>query len=359
MGFTTLKCWQYRNLENAELRFSAPRVFLVGENGQGKSNLLEAIYLLSFGSSFRTRKDQDLMLRGTDQTALHGKTEDHDVSIRFKGRSPLEKQIILDEKPIKDRKELVHTFPAIVFCHDDMAFVQGPPERRRWFFDQTMSLYEPLFIDTLRSYKKVLKLRNSALKTQAVDLLPVYDRQLADAGLEIQRRRELAVKEFNQVFSRLHGFVSGLEGDLEIVYRPSWKCAAETDAVSELLAERRAGDLELGTSGSGPHRDRFAFLLDGRDYTQIASTGQLRLLSLLLRVGQAQFFHGKSGREPVLLLDDVLLELDPLRRERFLSVLPKADQIFFTFLPDRQYLELKDPDTQVFQVQKGAFFPEV
>lgn len=358
MGFYALRSYQFRNLKDAEVRFDAPRVFLVGENGQGKSNLLEAIYLLSFGSSFRTRKDQDLILRERDEMALHGYSEDHEVSLTVSGRNGTTKSIRLDGKAVSDRKELVRGFPAIVFCHDDISFVSGPPEQRRWFFDQTMSLHEPLFIDRLRAYRRVLKLRNSAIRDNRRELLDVYDLQLAAAGLEIQQRRQEAVRGFNDTFSRLHSAVSGLPGELLIDYRPSWRGCGDTGRIVSLLAERRHTDLDMGTTGSGPHRDRFAFLLEGKEFASIASTGQLRLLSLLLRVGQARFFHKKSGRKPVLLLDDVLLELDPLRRERFLETLPESEQSFFTFLPDRNYLGLRESGTMVLRVENGIFTPE-
>lgn len=358
MGFLALKTYQYRNLKDAEVCLDAPRVFLVGENGQGKSNLLEAIYLLSFGSSFRTRRDQELIRRGCGELALHGKTAEHDISFLLSGKNGTTKSIKLDGKPVTDRKELVRIFPAIVFCHDDISFVNGSPERRRWFFDQTMSLHEPLFIDTLRSYRKILKLRNMALKEDRRDLLDVYDIQLAKVGMEIQEKRREAIEGFNTTFSSLHEKVSGLEGEMKIAYRPSWKgCKGEEDVVL-LLHRRRESDFEMKTSGSGPHRDRFAFLLEGKDFSSIASTGQLRLLSLLLRVGQARFFYEKCGRRPVLLLDDVLLELDPKRRQRFLETLPEADQIFFTFLPDRQYSELKGNDTMLLRVKEGEFIEE-
>jgi DNA replication and repair protein RecF len=358
MGFCTLKSYQFRNIKDGEVRLDAPRIFLVGENGQGKSNLLEAVYLLSFGSSFRTNKDQDLILRGKDEMALHGMTDDHTVSLAVSPKKGAGKLIRLNEKPVSDRKELVSTIPAIVFCHDDISFVTGAPDRQRWFFDQTMSLYEPLFIDTIREYRKIVKMRNMALREQQYELLDVYDTQLASAGMQIQNQRAEAIDGFNATFSSLHAQVSGIPGKLLIDYRPSWRGIESHADIVDLLLRRRESDKEMGTTGSGPHRDRFAFLLEGKDFSSIASTGQIRLLSLLMRVGQARYFHERSGRNPILLLDDVLLELDPARRERFLETLPASEQSFFTFLPDRNYLSLKDSDTLVIRVEQGAFFPD-
>ncbi|MCF7916004.1 MAG: hypothetical protein K9L66_12620, partial [Spirochaetaceae bacterium] len=215
MGFTSISTYSYRNLQNQRVPLQARRIFLVGENGQGKSNFLEAVYLLSYGSSFRTTRENELISHGTREMALNGRyarpEEDYiEGSVAFKlGRAggpssagaaatlaPIpakqntkEKVIELDGKRIHDRKQLISHLPAIVFSHDDIYFINGPPERRRWFFNQTLSLFDPLFIDTLRDYRKILKMRNLALKEQRRDLIPIYDQQLAAAGLEIQRRR--------------------------------------------------------------------------------------------------------------------------------------------------------------------------
>ena len=460
MGFTSISTYSYRNLQNQRVSLKARRIFLVGENGQGKSNFLEAVYLLSYGSSFRTNRENELITHGTREMALNGRyarpEEDYiEGSVAFKlsraGRpgqtigavgeagsstpapdevpdsntapaaaanaqtaqnpknaapaasttpskeKTKEKIIELDGTRIHDRKQLISHLPAIVFSHDDIYFVNGPPERRRWFFNQTLSLFDPLFIDTLRDYRKILKMRNLALKDQRRDLIPIYDQQLATAGLEIQRRRADLINDFNRVVAPIFEQVSTISEPLTIEYRPSWPAGPSTasrpaniagataaglasdaaknastaaapsalnqnpnqnpkpnpdpahapkeapdgiDQVCRLLEEKREQDLLYGTTSSGPHRDRFIFRLAGSDFARIASTGQLRLMSLILRIGQCRYFSEKTGRRPILLLDDVLLELDSERRKRFLAQLPEYEQAFFTFLPDEKYLEL-------------------
>jgi DNA replication and repair protein RecF len=161
--------------------------------------------------------------------------------------------------------------------------------------------------------------------------MDVYERQLAETGLEISRLRAAAVEAFNPLFSSLFSEVSGL-GACTIRHHPSWK-DDETDSVARRLAEARPTDARLGFTATGPHRDRFSFQLDGRSFGEHASTGQVRLLSLLLRIAQATLSLQRTGRKPLLLLDDVLLELDDERRRRVLSRLPAYEQAFFTFLP--------------------------
>ncbi len=468
MAFTSITSYSYRNLQDQKVALNARRIFLVGENGQGKSNFLEAVYLLSYGSSFRTKRENELITRGKREMALNGRyirPEEDDVegTVAFKlagggsaisaggaappgggqssgavsageaasesagaagesgagagesnaspgrpasaagssrGSASKEKIIELDGKRLQDRKQLISHIPAIVFSHEDIYFVNGPPERRRWFFNQTMSLFDPMFIDTLRDYSKILKMRNLALKEQRSDLIPVYDQQLAAAGIEIQRRRAEVIREFNQVVAPIFSQVSTISEPLAIEYRPSWPRgqarqdqsqrgtageqvdsveqsesveppgqsdpAPSLDRVCDYLADKREQDLLYGTTSSGPHRDRFVFRLSGTDFARIASTGQLRLMSLILRLGQCRYFSQKTGRRPILLLDDVLLELDGERRKRFLSHLPDFEQAFFTFLPDEKYLDLAqagtgsagtdgqyDSETAIFWVENG------
>ncbi len=357
MAFQSITTYSYRNLQDQKVPLNATRIFLVGENGQGKSNFLESVYLLSYGSSFRTKIDRELITFGKKEMSLHAsylRPEDDELagSVALK-IAPSEKSIHLDGKRVHDRKQLISHIPAIVFSHDDISFVSGSPDRRRWFFNQIMSLFDPLFIDTLRDYRKILKMRNTALKNQQHDLIPIYDRQIAHRGLEIQERRRLIITEFNQVVAPVFETVSGLVDPFSIEYRPSWKTAENPDEVIQILTERVDRDLLYGTTTSGPHRDRFIFRLGKNDFARTASTGQLRLMSLILRIGQCRYFSQKTGRRPILLLDDVLLELDGERRKRFLAQLPEYEQVFFTFLPDEKYLDLRDDQTAIYQVQDG------
>lgn len=356
MGFHWIRSFQYRNLADKRISTDAARVFLVGENGQGKTNFLEAIYILCYGSSFRTRRDQQLCRDSSRSMALDGEfsvegSDPHRISVRI---NEGKKEIRFDEQLVEDRKEIIQNMPCIVFAHQDIDFVQGSPDVQRWFFDQTLSLFDPVFIDTLRRYRKVLKLRNAALKDERFDLVETYDPHLVEYGAQIQRARQSAVEQFNRTFGDLFVAVSQLPESVMIRYKPSWRVSGSTIDAEGALTARRGLDVRMGTTTSGPHRDKFMFSYRGRDFTEIASTGQTRLVSLILRVAQARFFSETAGRKPVLLLDDVLLELDPERRRRFFSVLPDAEQSFFTFLPDEQYPSHIDGGTIVFHVAGGS-----
>ncbi len=364
MSYRKIRVFQFRNLQNADIDLSAPEVFLVGENGQGKTNLIEAIYMLSYGSSFRTRKDDTLIANGQNQCALSGWLDSAEtVTIRIgKSSSPAAKrEIKLNEKTISDRKELIEHTPCIVFCHDDIEFVRGAPDMQRWFFNQTLSLFDPAFIDRLRTYTRILKLRNAVLKTcqeglagqDELQLLDVYDAQLAAHGIRLIQDRVHATAAFNGPCGAIFRKITRIDHDLLIRYRPSWKGPLQSDEIIASLRNHRKNDIRMGTTTSGPHRDRFQFSVDSRDFTQYASTGQLRLMSLILRVAQARFYAEQTGRKPVLLLDDVLLELDRDRRVQFLEELPEYEQAFFTFLPDEQYSAYRKDNTLIYRVNAG------
>ena len=160
---------------------------------------------------------------------------------------------------------------------------------------------------------------------------------------------------FDDRFASRYEAVSLLGIEVRIKYRPSWAIDAGIDGILEKLKARRAEELVFGMSLTGPHRDRWSFIAAGRDYAGTASTGQLRLLSLTLRMIQAEYYSQATGRLPVLLMDDVLLELDRGKRRRFLDLLPESGQSFFTFLPGEPWEEYKTESTLVYEVRDGRF----
>lgn len=347
----------FRNIASADIDLQAPEVFLVGENGQGKTNLLEAIYLLCYASSFRSCPDAELIAQGKEAFTLHGDftstNEEWGGSVKISA-DRTRKNIFLDGKQLKDRSEMVSRHPCVVFCHDDMDFSQGAPERRRWFFDQTASLASPAYMERLRNYRRVLKMRNASLRGADRDLIKALDLQLARYGLALMEARKQAVEHFDPLFRESYAHVSQLPFEVGVEYRPSWKSADEAGILAH-LEERLERDIELGLSSSGPHRDRYAFQARGRDFSSTASTGQLRLLSLCLRTCQARYCSLLSARDPILLFDDVLLELDPERRRRFMEILPAYDQAFFTFLPGEPYASYAKKATKLFSVDDGRY----
>jgi DNA replication and repair protein RecF len=388
MAFSSLRTVNFRNLVDAETLFPGRDVFLVGENGQGKTNFLEALYYCAYGSSFRGTADsalarhgeKSLAVEGSLASAIPGRIADtvagaleETIKVKF---SRGKKTVEYGGKKVADRKELLEAAPTIVFCHEDLKFVQGSPEERRWFFDQCLSLYDPLYLDNLRRYRRVLKTRNlvykesrygddQSLNAEGNALLDSLDGQLADYGLVLMEKRKRAASDFSAVFTPLFRAVSGTTS-IGVTYNPSWKPneggVLNKETIMAHLLLRRSREKLAGVSLSGPHRDKYLFYqiddaslteTPAAEYSLTASTGQRRLLALLLRVAQARLFTQETGKPPVLLLDDVLLELDPEKRRRFLENLPDYAQAFYTFLPEEPIDRYRKEDTVVYHVESG------
>ena len=318
--------------------------------------MLEAVYLLSYGSSFRTSHLKEAIRKGASSFTLKAIFADEmgirqQLSVSFDGNKRI---IAIDGKELKDRRDLIYSFPCIVFSHDDISFVKGEPAERRLFFDQMMSLYSPVFFDTLRLYRGILMQRNAAIKNGNLSLLGLYDERFAQYGLDLMKARAEAVYGFNSVFPDLFRFISGEDMDVSVRYQPSWSSEDKNEIISYLESTRER-DAAMMTTSSGPHRDRFTVIADGNPFQNIGSTGQIRLASILFRIAEAKYFTEKSGRKPVLLIDDVLLELDNEKRGRVLASLPEYSQAFYTFLPRENYFSERKEDALFYKVEKGEY----
>ncbi|MBO7517147.1 MAG: DNA replication/repair protein RecF, partial [Spirochaetia bacterium] len=277
--FLSVRSYNFRNLVNERLSTEAKNIYLIGENGQGKSNFLELIYLLCFGGSFRTRQDELLITQGKEDMMVEGafldrNSQQNTISCKLEKER---KEIRQNGKIVADRKDLIENIPCIVFKHEDIYFVNGSPERRRLFFNQVMGIYDIPFLEKLREYSKILRMRNAVLKEKKLDFLPVLDRQLAASGLELVERRKVVTEEFSPLFSQVFKEVSGSDMTIKLRYQPSWGEAESLEAVTALLTVKQKRDLETGMTNWGPHRDRFCFYMSNKDFSKIASTGQSRL----------------------------------------------------------------------------------
>lgn len=364
----------FRNLSCQTIDLLAREVYFVGQNGQGKSNLLEALYYSAYASSFRTHIDSELIKNGETALSLRSLFREesditHTTAIVIKDGT---KKIEKDGKILHDRKELINTMPCVLYSHEDLDFVTGSPERRRFFLDQSLSMYDVLYIDVMRRYKRILKNRNICLKEQRFSMLETYDIQLVMNGLEIQKKRKDALFQFNQIFGTLYEEITGISG-VSILYIPSWKkikSAVEADfssssfedtnlpTVDEAMAQvtaKRDIEKHTGSTLTGPHRDKIVFVKDKKSFVPMASTGQRRLMALILRTAQAAFYTKVTQKKPVLLMDDVLLELDPQKRKRVTALLPEYDQLFCTFLPGEPYNQYRHETTRIYEIEQGMW----
>ncbi len=355
MPIFSVSTTNFRNLVPTSIDVLGKEIFLVGKNAQGKTNFLEALYITAYGASFRTRKDDEIYAKNTQEYSIRVSYKDSNektqiIKILSKDKK---KTVSKNLKKIKDRKELVNTIPCVLFCHDDLDFVIGSPERKRFFIDQTISMYDNGYISLLRNFKKILKTRNLCLKEKKRDILDSVDIQFARLGQELVALRQETIITLSDMFSQRYELISGVP-DVSIRYSSSWKHKSVDDIIT-LLKERREKDIALETSFIGAHRDKIHFVKDGKPFVPTASTGQRRLIAVILRCIQAELYRAKTSKKPILLLDDVLLELDTEKKRIFMDNLPEYDQIFCTFLPGEPYTMYKKDNTLIYYVEDGAF----
>lgn len=356
MPLLSLNFNNFRNLENKSIDLLAKEVYFVGENGQGKSNLLEAIYMSSYGNSFKTHSDSEIVKYNNTNFFIKAffKENDgisHTINTYYDSTKNIKKVIEKNGKKVKDKKEIINTIPCVLFCHDDLDFIVGEPERRRFFLDQSLTMYDIVYIDIIRKYKKILKNRNILLKEKNYETLDIFDIQLAEVGKEIIIKRKNAIYQFNRIFGNLFEKITGIEG-VSIYYTPSWK-SIEINEIINFMKEKRDIDKIMNTTMYGPHRDKISFVKNGKQYIPSASTGQRRLLSIILRIAQSQYYSEITHKKPILLMDDVLLELDPDKRQKVTALLPEYDQLFCTFLPGEPYERYKKSTTRIFYIENG------
>ena len=353
MSFLSISYFNFRNLKNTNINIAYPEVFLVGKNGQGKTNFLEALYISSYGSSFKTMPESTISTTGTDSyriKTLYKESHDvtHDISVTYsKGK----KEIYKDMKKV-DRKELVSTIPCILFYNSDIDFVTGSQVRKRFFFDQCLAMYDRDYISLLHTYLKILMAKNAVIKLQKnMELLDTYNMQLVVLAIAITTKRINLIKEFNNEFSKMYKNISGIS-DVTISYQPLVNTTSEKELL-DILNKKKAYEIKMGSSVIGPHRDKINFIKDDMLFDKQSSNGQKRLMSLVLRMLQAKFYTEKLKQKPILLMDDVILELDNDKRQKFMSLLPSYKQLFCTFLHGEPFNNYKTKDTKVYFVEDG------
>lgn len=378
MVLEKLKLRHFRNYASAELEPVPGKNVITGDNGQGKTNILEAVYLCGTGSSYRTSRDADLISWG--ESGFY-------AACRFiRRREPLlvevgctreaGKTVKLNGVPHDASVENVCAANVVVFGPDDLRMIKGGPVERRRFLDTEIGAVSDAYRRHLSAYRRILAQRNAFLKEARYDSLPparrdcaldVWDEQLAAAGARVMLKRAEAIRRLSILAKVTHRHISP-DGAFEMVYRPSFHASmaplatmrgddGETlrkleEAFRRELQKARPEELMRSVTLVGPHRDEVSFLVDGVDMRVFGSQGQQRSVLLALRLGELEFVKSEVGEEAILLLDDVSSELDPGKRARLWEYLNDRVQTIITTTDERLLGETGGP-VKRFRVNAG------
>ncbi|MCR5184100.1 MAG: DNA replication and repair protein RecF [Opitutales bacterium] len=339
MKITGIRVLNFRNIAFADLSFSKSRIFLLGENGQGKTNLLEAISLLTALRSFREQDSKKLIRIGEKSAQIafeieHERQLCRTLILTLNGNG--NKSIEFDNGvPVERLGDFVGHFPVVVFSAQDIGLLRGAPAVRRRRFDMTLSAVSGGYLDAIQRYRRSIDQRNALLKNRSgIDeaQIAAFDEILATVAIEIRREREKALLEIGEDFKEFAGRLLKIDVPAELRYRPNVpaEVADTAEDFKSLLQRMRPADIALGATQKGPHRDDFDFTIGGNMAADFASEGQLRSLTLALGFAQLRYLRRHNKIDPIILADDILGELDPGRRENFWKEISGDLQIIAT-----------------------------
>lgn len=360
MRVTHLRLRQFRNYSEEGLALRSGLHVFEGRNAQGKTALLEAIYLGATARSFRTHRDLELI--GWDQSEAEIELQlerdsgrSRQLRLHWKRlEQQCRREIQLQGNPVRKLADFLAELPLALFTPDDLELVQGGPQQRRAYLDLLLCKLYPTYLEDLGRYQKALKQKNALLKTglhadQAQ--LESWDQILARTGSEVTRERQTLCQRLAPILRQTYQQLSGESSPLELTFQPSNANLAEEFYLR--LLRKRPEEIRLRTSLLGPHRDELLFHLGPGEVRRFGSQGQRRTLALALRLAQADILRDLGRESPVVLLDDCFSELDPQRQARLLEWLSDCGQVLITTATP---LELHQEHLH-FRVEQGQVRP--
>lgn len=357
MFIKNISVMSFRNIKDMTIDFGKGINIFYGDNAQGKTNLLEAVYICSTGRSQRTRTESQLVKFGYDQAHIRtfvmreNSYDRIDVHIKKDER----KGMAVNGIPIKKMAEFFGNLTAVIFSPEDLRLVKGGPAERRRFMDMELCQLSRLYCHDLQNYYKILKQRNNLLKTlysdkSAEDTLDIWDSQLAACGERITERRRAFAGRLCGISREIHSGITDGREALSVEYRPN----CEEGSMEERLKYHRQRDIAIGSTSCGPHKDDMLFFIDGNDTKFYGSQGQQRTASLSAKLAEIELIKSETGEDPVLLLDDVLSELDESRQYYLMENIGNL-QTFITCTGVEDSIGKYIKDCTVYNVKNGDF----
>lgn len=355
MIVNSIKLDQFRNYESLELDFHQGTNLFYGDNAQGKTNILESVYLCGTTRSHKGSKDRE-MIR-FEQEEAHIRMELSKAEIPYRLDMHLKKNkskgIAVNGVPVKKAGELIGIGNFIFFSPEDLNIIKNGPSERRRFLDMELCQLDKIYLHHLSNYTKALAQRNRLLKDIVFhpdyeEMLDIWDAQMVQYGCRLITAREKFVRELNEIICRIHSNLSGKKEELQVSYEKN----AEAQDFELLLKRGREKDLKTHVTGCGPHRDDLCFMIRGVDIRRFGSQGQQRTAALSLKLSEIEIVKKSIRDTPVLLLDDVLSELDG-SRQRYLLENINDIQTFITCTGVDEFVKNNFRIDRLFQVTDG------
>ena len=360
MIIESIELKNYRNYEELHMELNEGTNILYGENAQGKTNILEAVYVCCTSKSHKNAKDRDIIRFDQDESHIKMQIRKNDVPYRIdmhlKKNKP--KGIAINGMPIRRASELFGIANVVCFSPEDLNIIKNGPSERRRFIDMELCQLNKLYVHSLVQYNKVLVQRNKLLKELAFrpdygETLDVWDMQLVNYGKEVMEYRGDFVCRLNEMIHGIHARLSGQKEDLKICYEPDTAAAQ----FEEALKRSRTQDMKQKTTLCGPHRDDISFFVNGIDIRKFGSQGQQRTAALSLKLSELELVKQLIHDRPILLLDDVLSELDAGRQNHLLNAINDIQTIITcTGLDD--FVNNRFKIDKIFKVIDGAVVSE-
>lgn len=349
---------QFRNLTRADLDWGSGFNVIWGRNAQGKTNLLEAIYLLGHLKSFRSARGCDLIAHDREQAWLGASVQAGqvnykiDLALEMRGRTPR-----VNGKTVRKLSQFLGHLRPILFTPEEMGLVKGYPAGRRALLDRAVLQVDPIYLDRVQEYERILKQRNQLLKERAgTDELRPWTEALIQGGSRIRKDRLDYLQRFEPIFNAVYREISGGDEQVAIAYpERGLDLIPLQERLAEQLRQQRSRELQLGQTLSGPHRDDPEFLLDGRPLRLFGSQGQQRSFLLAFKAAQVVDLEQALGEPPVLLLDDLASELDQDRQAGFFDyLLARKGQVFITTTQPASLADSVNRTARHFRVEAGS-----
>lgn len=353
MYINKIKLQNFRNYNEQEINLNKSINVFYGDNAQGKTNILEAIFLCTFGKSFRTNKEKELIKLGKDNANViieyEKKDRDGKISISISDK----KQILVNGIKIKKLSELLGNINIVIFTPDDINILKGGPALRRRFLDMMIGQLKPNYVYTLNMYIKTLEQRNNYLRqikeeNKPENLLDIWDEKLIEYADIIYKYRKEFIDKIKKKINIIHKKITDEKEEINIQYISN--CESK-EVYSELLKQRRKLDIIKGFTTKGIHRDDFEIYINNKELSIYGSQGQNRTAILSLKLSELQVIYDEIEEEPILLLDDFMSELDINRRKNFLNNINNT-QVIITCSEKIEFLK-ENVDYCLYQVKEG------